>query len=31
VRVTTNSTARIANGQLTIELPAVSWSAIALR
>ncbi len=31
VRITPNATARIANGQLTVELPAVSWSAIALR
>jgi alpha-N-arabinofuranosidase len=31
VQVTPNTTARIANGQLTVELPAVSWSAIAVR
>jgi alpha-L-arabinofuranosidase len=31
VQVSPNATARIANGQLTVELPAVSWSAIALR
>ena len=31
VGVSPNATARIANGQLTMELPAVSWSAIALR
>jgi alpha-N-arabinofuranosidase len=31
VRVTPNATARIANGRLSVELPAVSWSAIALR
>ena len=31
VRPVANETARIANGQLSVELPAVSWSAIALR
>jgi alpha-L-arabinofuranosidase len=31
VRVGPNATARIANGELSVELPAVSWSAIALR
>ena len=31
VRMTPNATARIASGQLTVELPAVSWSAITLR
>ena len=31
VRPVPNATARIANGQLTAELPAVSWCAIAVR
>jgi alpha-N-arabinofuranosidase len=30
VGVSTNSSARIENGRLTVELPAVSWTAIAL-
>ena len=30
VGVAANATARIADGRLTIELPAVSWTAISL-